>query len=520
MFRAGYILALVIMAMISVLGYWTWHESSKELRGDSLQVNLAGRQRMLVERAGSLSLALTQTAELREKPRLREQLSATIARLEASHGRLLGEFGELSAELQTLYFDGPDAIEKRLFNFIDRLEELSAAPNSQPLDAGRDLRPIHDQVAALVAGFDRLAGLYQRENEQDLHDTIVLDRLMRGITLLLLLATGLFIFRPMEMRIRREHSRELQVADEALQASRDELQKLYDGAPDMLLSFDPHTERVVRCNATTAATLGYTTEELLGLTRRELYAPECHERVDQAFQEFLSTGRSDDVELKVVCKDGSLMEVSLSATKYCDPDGNFLFSDVILRDIGQRKRAEEQVMKRDRQLITLHLLGEQMLLSTEVYPLMHNIAFCIYESLEVKPVAICELAADGCSLIPQAAVGVPRSLLGNRSYPVAQLSIAGKALASDRPMYSSALNSKHWLDGLGFLPADQVRSGVAAVIRGASGPLGMILAFSAEADSFSTEEIDYIQSLANLLGVTADRIRMDHATPAQPMSRT
>ena len=47
----------------------------------------------------------------------------------------------------------------------------------------------------------------------------------------------------------------------------------------------------------------------------------------------------------------------------------------------------------------------------------------------------------------------------------------------------------------------------------------MILALSAEANGFSTEEIDYIQSLANLLGVTADRMQIDHTTMARPVSR-
>jgi PAS domain S-box-containing protein len=520
LFRASYLLALVLLGVVILFGYWTWHDSIEKLRGDALQVNLSGRQRMLVERVGSLSLALSHAADPVDREQLRKQISATLAQLRFSHDRLLKDFGQLSPELRRLYFEGPVALEDRLFRFINLLEAFLEAPEIQPLQAGIQMQSIHDEVASMVAVFDRLAGQYQRDNEQSIHNAIVLDSFMRGVTLLLLLATGLFIFRPMEKRIRREHNRELQIVDDALQDSRDELQKLYDGAPDMLLSFDPRTERVVRCNATAAETLGYTREELLGLHRRGLYAPDCHELLDKAFEDFLAMGRSDDVELQVVCKDGSLIDVSLSATQYRDSDGQFLFSDVILRDIRERKRAEEQVLRRDRQLTTLHLLGEQMLLSTELYPLMHNIAFCLYESLAVKRVAICELVADGNSLIPQAAVGVPRTLLGDKSYPVAPSSIAAKSLSSDRPVYSSALNSKRWLDGLDFLPSEQVRSGVAAVIRGSSGPLGMILALSAEANGFSTEEIDYIQSLANLLGVTADRIQVEHTTMAQPLSRT
>ena len=103
-----------------------------------------------------------------------------------------------------------------------------------------------------------------------------------------------------------------------------------------------------------------------------------------AFAEFIDNGRVDDIELQALCKDGSIIDVSLSAVHYRDSDGGAGYSDAIWRDISARKRAEREIAKRDRKLTTLYLLGEQMPLSKALAPIMHNVAYCLYETLDAK----------------------------------------------------------------------------------------------------------------------------------------
>jgi PAS domain S-box-containing protein len=66
---------------------------------------------------------------------------------------------------------------------------------------------------------------------------------------------------------------------------------------------------------------------------------------EEAFRTFLSTGEVRDVELKVRRKDGSILDVSLSASAIRDEDGNVVRSRSIWRDITERKRVERALQE-------------------------------------------------------------------------------------------------------------------------------------------------------------------------------
>ncbi|MEE4145956.1 MAG: PAS domain S-box protein, partial [Halieaceae bacterium] len=134
------------------------------------------------------------------------------------------------------------------------------------------------------------------------------------------------------------HSGQLKEAKDALAASQELLRLQYDNAPDMLLSLDVRTQKIIRCNTTLAKKLGYSKTELLGMCRNELYAPACRERAAETFRHFLADGQVHDVELQVLCRDGSVLDVSLSAVQYQDLDGRKQYSDATWRDITQRKK--------------------------------------------------------------------------------------------------------------------------------------------------------------------------------------
>ena len=177
-----------MVAAIALFGYSIWQHQVESLESDALQVNLAGQQRMLVERAGSLSRALAGVTSATHSERLRARLADTMDQLERLQNRLLTEFGELSPAMHEIYFEGQDAVQVRLDEFVEHVRYLLANEN--------DLAPIQSRVPAMVAQLERLAVGYQLENEQDIHRALLIDRGVRIATVLLLLATGLFVFLP------------------------------------------------------------------------------------------------------------------------------------------------------------------------------------------------------------------------------------------------------------------------------------------------------------------------------------
>ena len=145
----------------------------------------------------------------------------------------------------------------------------------------------------------------------------------------------------------------------ALRESDKKFQDLYENLPDMYLSVDAKTTKIIQCNKTLMKKLGYKEKEIVGKEMFSLYHPDCIEEAKQVFQKFINTGEVNNAELQLKQKDGSKMEVLLNATAFRDEDGKILYGRLISRDITDRKRLEEMLMDQKRVLEKKNIaLGE------------------------------------------------------------------------------------------------------------------------------------------------------------------
>lgn len=118
-------------------------------------------------------------------------------------------------------------------------------------------------------------------------------------------------------------------------------QDLYDNAPDMHLSVEVPSARILHCNRTLKETLGYAQEELEMLTVIDLYHPDSRDRAREAFHRFLQSGLIRDEELQLQRKNGSRLDVSLNVTAIRDAQGEIRASRSVWRDITQAKKMEQ-----------------------------------------------------------------------------------------------------------------------------------------------------------------------------------
>ena len=94
----------------------------------------------------------------------------------------------------------------------------------------------------------------------------------------------------------------------------DEIKDLYNNAPCGLHSLDKDGV-FVRVNDTELRWLGYTREELIGKMKiTDLLAPNSAETAEDHFTRFKSRGSMPSIEMQLVCKDGSILPVLVSAT--------------------------------------------------------------------------------------------------------------------------------------------------------------------------------------------------------------
>ena len=99
---------------------------------------------------------------------------------------------------------------------------------------------------------------------------------------------------------------------------------------------------LLRINQKYCELVGYTEEELIALTIKEITHPDDQETSMQNYQ-LLLEGKLENYSLgkRYIRKDGSIVWVNLTASKVFDAGGNPIFAVGVIEDISERKLAEE-----------------------------------------------------------------------------------------------------------------------------------------------------------------------------------
>ncbi len=112
---------------------------------------------------------------------------------------------------------------------------------------------------------------------------------------------------------------------------------LYEASPAMLHSINRDARLVAVSNAWLAR-LGYTREEVVGRPSTDFLTPESRAyALETVLPAFFRDGRCKDVEYRMVCRDGSIVDVLISAVLMPGERGDSL---AFIEDVTERRRAE------------------------------------------------------------------------------------------------------------------------------------------------------------------------------------
>lgn len=157
---------------------------------------------------------------------------------------------------------------------------------------------------------------------------------------------------------------------QALRASEQKYQDLYDSAPDMFASVDAGTGKVLECNKTLLDKLGYARDEVIGQPVFKLYSSESMIYAREVvFPEFQETGVIKDKQLQLRRKDGSTMDVTLSVTAVRDAQGEIVQSRSVMHDISEQVQAE----RLQQAIYQISQRADQVAELDELYPAIHAI---------------------------------------------------------------------------------------------------------------------------------------------------
>ncbi|KHK03911.1 GGDEF domain-containing protein [Desulfovibrio sp. TomC] len=217
-----YITALALVAALVVISYTLFRHIMGTIDRAAAIIAISGSQRLLTQRVLAQCLLLSAADDDENRRDIQQRLKQAVAALVANHEHLLADLdapGSLAAsspELRAIYFKPPYDLDKGMQLFIKNTRAFIDSDATRPSLADpsflnllafgenellRDLNAVIRQYQQLAAS--RLAVLRR------------LEAGAAGTVLAILIASGLFIFRPMVRRICADRE-SLQGANEAL----------------------------------------------------------------------------------------------------------------------------------------------------------------------------------------------------------------------------------------------------------------------------------------------------------------
>jgi PAS domain S-box-containing protein len=144
------------------------------------------------------------------------------------------------------------------------------------------------------------------------------------------------------------------LAEQALKDSEARYRTLVETSPDAIAISNLEGE-IVFCNRQATSLYGYETDQdILGQQACELIAPEDHSRAATSLQSILHQGTIRDVEYTMLKQDGSRFPAEVSASLIRDTQGHPQAIIGLVRDITERKLAEDG-LKRAKEDLSLQV---------------------------------------------------------------------------------------------------------------------------------------------------------------------
>lgn len=194
----------------------------------------------------------------------------------------------------------------------------------------------------------------------------------------------------------------------------------------------------------------------------------------------------------------------VKATPILDADGKVRFAVNVFHDVTDQKRVQQQLEARAGQQNAIVELGRSALGATDVEAFIAMAMQTVCETLHVDRVLVWELIEEE-KLLLRAAVGWDENDIGSMIVPVDDKSQVGYTVLSERAVVVDDLAQETRFTPHPTIKAAGVRSAINVIIPTSEQPFGVLSAFSHTPRHFTTDDVSFLQAVANILSETIQR---------------
>ncbi len=298
---------------------------------------------------------------------------------------------------------------------------------------------------------------------------------------------------------------DLKQSQKALKVAKTKYRTIFENLKDMV--FITTVEgKIIDVNQAGIEMLGYSDKnELLETNVLEIYS---HPKVRQILQKEISKERFvKDFEIQLKRKDGITIDCLISATLRTDEEGHVMGYEGIIKNISDRKKMEEELLQRTRELQTLYKLSDlinQSLELEDALPIaLEKVSDLIrFESGGVywynENEGTCELKFHkGWSLAFIERVRVLKNGEG----------ICGTAVQQKKPVFLS-IDQYPFTELLPFHKQEGTQSLVGIPLLAKGKVTGAITLLSRSIRTLSQREINLLESIGNQIGLTLENAKL------------
>jgi PAS domain S-box-containing protein len=249
---------------------------------------------------------------------------------------------------------------------------------------------------------------------------------------------------------------------------------------------------------------GYAAAEVLGRPAREVasYAGDLSRHALE--RELLETDRTR-TEITAFRKDGTPIDVELVTAAVRDADGAITGYLGIHRDMTEHKRVAGEQAGRAHQQRLVAALGLHALADGELQGVLDGAVTVVAEGIGVTPVGIAELVPGSDALLLRAGMGWEQGAVGLARGSAGRHSLVGYAVTTGEPVVSVDIDADPRFECSPFLRSYAATSAAVVVIAGRRGPFGALGVFSRTRRSFSADDVNFLQSVANVVSAAVER---------------
>ncbi|GAA0285539.1 PAS domain S-box protein [Halobacterium noricense] len=206
--------------------------------------------------------------------------------------------------------------------------------------------------------------------------------------------------------------------------------------------------------------------------------------------------------------DGSERVIEVRGMPVFD-DGEVARGVITMTDVTERAERDRTLERRARQQRVVADLGQRALDTDDLDELMAQVAEQVADALENDYCKVLDLDDDARELLLRQGVGWDDGVIGNATVDADDDSQAGYTLLSEEAVVVDDLAVEDRFSGPELLTSHDVESGVSTIIGSPAEPWGILGTHDTSHKQFSEEDVNFVQSVANILADAIERERYD-----------